>query len=145
MWLCDLNLLLECLGSTICPYVAHAGLQQAMKVKHRQEQEVKRCSCLWLVLFQPAGGWELHLQVLSTKCSGIPICLFFFSFSFSFFFKALPCKSTVKLLRVPVVVRLLGTTHSIYSSTALRCTLIEQVEASFITMIKHYLAVLCCF
>lgn len=123
----------------------HTGLRQPMKVKHRQEQEVKRCCCLWFVLFQPPGGWEHRLQMLNTKCGRISVCLFSLSFFFPNVFKALTCKSTVKLLQMPAVVQLLGTIHSVYSSTALRCTLMEEVEVSFTIIIKHYFAVTGCF
>lgn len=144
-WLHDLNVLFKCPCSMTCPDVMHAGLQQPVKVKPRQEWEVKRCCCLWFVLFQAPGGWEHCLQVLSTKCGGISICLLSLSFFFPSVFKALTSKSAVKLLRTPAVVQLLETIHSVYSSTALRCTLMEQVEASFIIIINHYFGVICCF
>lgn len=66
-------------------------------------------------------------------------------FSFPDTFKDLMCKLTVKLVRMPAVVQQLGTIHSVYSSAALRCTLMEQAEASFIIIIKHYFAVIGCF
>lgn len=125
----------KCPCSAICPDATHAGLRQPVNVKHRQEREVKSCCCLWFVLFQLPGGWEHHVQVLSTK-----MWWNFYLFSLSFFsfpntFKDLICKSTVKLLRMPAVVQQLGTIQSVYSSTALRCTLMEQAEASFIIII----------
>lgn len=66
-------------------------------------------------------------------------------FSFPNTFKDLMGKSTVELVRMPAVVQQLGTIQSVYSSAALRCTLMEQAEASFIILIKHYFAVTGCF
>lgn len=125
----------KCPCSAICPDATHAGLRQPVNVKHRQEREVKSCCCLWFVLFQLPGGWEHHVQVLSTK-----MWWNFYLFSLSFFsfpntFKDLICKSTVKLLQMLAVVQQLGTIQSVYSSAALRCTLMEQAEASFIIII----------
>lgn len=71
----------KCPCSAICPDATHAGLRQPVNVKHRQEREVKSCCCLWFVLFQLPGGWEHHVQVLSTK-----MWWNFYLFSLSFFF-----------------------------------------------------------
>lgn len=83
--------------------------------------------------------------MLSAKCGGISICLFSLSFFFPNTFKALSYKSTVRLLRVPAVLSLPGTIHSVCGSAALRCTLMERAEAPFIIIIKHHFAVTCRF
>ena len=72
-------------------------------------------------------------------CSPQYLAFFFFPLTCS---KPLTCKSTIKTLRMPAVVRPLGTIHNTYSSTAVRFTLMEQVEAPFIIIIKRYFAVM---